>query len=547
MVSSEFSPDEEQILKKHFSNTDLDVFAVTTPLQVDRGALMSRYSRTDKSMRRVFLNEFLDNENRGKAFYKKVLQEYGDESVAELGEAQIAIEGLSNIAIKKIEDRRIGLSYLEKSSRYVKWDRKVNGRYRFYRDSKIAESRFADLYEDACNLSFDVYSKNIEPMIGYVREIYSIEKCMFKDPADGREKLFPKIKGDTEMAENIYQRSTKAKALDVLRGLLPASTMTNVGITGNGRAFEYLLTIMSSSELCEEQDLVSKIKTELDAMIGSFVERVDGKYGISLQQYLKSIRSESKKAAKSMKIVSLEGMHTKLVEKESEAVAVNKIITGVMYEQSDGASYSQILRHVKAMPDVEKDRIIKRLAHLRKNRRQRPPRAFEATYYTFDLCNNFGMFRDLHRHRVLTMGRQLLTTDHGYDMPREVTDLGMGEEFSGCMQNTKSVFEQIRKRYPEQAQYVVNFAYNYPYYMRLNLREATHLIELRTMPQGHTDYRHVAQQMLQRIEKIHPRLAPIIKFADVNEYDLERFRSETRAAEKAAQRTRHDASQKVSV
>ena len=134
---SEFSDSEKEILSKHFSNVDDSVFAVITPKQVDRGALMSRYSRSDKSMRKIFLDEFLQNENRGEEFYNRVLLEYGDDSVAELGEAQIAIEGLSNIAVKKIEDRRIGLSYLEKSSRYVAWDKKINGEYKFFKEHEI--------------------------------------------------------------------------------------------------------------------------------------------------------------------------------------------------------------------------------------------------------------------------------------------------------------------------------------------------------------------------------------------------------------------------
>jgi thymidylate synthase ThyX len=186
---SEFSPKEKKILSNHFSNSDEGVFAIITPKQVDRGALMSRYSRTDKSMRRIFLDEFLKNKNRGEEFYNRVLLEYGDDSVAELGEAQIAVEGLSNIAVKKIEDRRIGLSYLEKSSRYVAWNKKVKGSYRFYKDPDLMKSRFADLYLDTCNFSFDVYSKNIEPMIKYVREKYPIEKYSFKDSQDGKEKL----------------------------------------------------------------------------------------------------------------------------------------------------------------------------------------------------------------------------------------------------------------------------------------------------------------------------------------------------------------------
>ncbi|MBI5377516.1 MAG: FAD-dependent thymidylate synthase, partial [Thaumarchaeota archaeon] len=167
---SEFSDSEKEILAKHFSNVDDSVFAIITPRQVDRGALMSRYSRSDKSMRKIFLDEFLQNENRGEEFYNRVLLEYGDDSVAELGEAQIAIEGLSNIAVKKIEDRRIGLSYLEKSSRYVSWDKKVNGEYKFFKEPEIMNSKFADAYLESCNLDFDVYSKNIPSMISHVQE-----------------------------------------------------------------------------------------------------------------------------------------------------------------------------------------------------------------------------------------------------------------------------------------------------------------------------------------------------------------------------------------
>ncbi|KAF6242934.1 thymidylate synthase [Nitrosopumilus sp. b1] len=532
---SEFSDKEKKILADHFSNTDDSVFAIITPRQVDRGALMSRYSRTDKNMRRVFLDEFLKNENRGEEFYNRVLIEYGDDSVAELGEAQIAIEGLSNIAVKKIEDRRIGLSYLEKSSRYVTWNKKVNGEYRFYRDPDLMKTKFADDYIDACNFSFDVYSKSIEPMIKYVREKFPIEKYTFKDSNDGKEKLFSKLKNeqDIKSANMIYNGSTKAKALDILRGLLPASTLTNVGITGNGRAFEYLLTILYSSNLKEEQDLASKIKVELDTTIKSFVRRSNDKYGKALQDYLNDIKKLAKKNAKelSQKNISTKSI-TKLVEYESETSAMNKIISASLYEQSPSLTYKIILDAVKKIPVTKKKKIIESLAKLRKNRRHRPSRAFEMTNYTFDLINNFGMFRDFHRHRALTLERQLLTTDHGYVTPKEISILNMEKEYKECMDKTKNVFNKIRTKYPEQAQYVVNFAYNYPYFMRLNLREAAHLIELRTVPQGHVDYRKVAQDMFKQINKAHPTLAKIIKFADMNEYELERFESEKRTEEK---------------
>ena len=528
---SEFSIKEKKILSKHFSNTDGDVFAIITPKQVDRGALMSRYSRTNKSMRRIFLDEFLKNKTRGEEFYNRVLLEYGDDSVAELGEAQIAIEGLSNIAVKKIEDRRIGLSYLEKSSRYVAWNKKEKGKYRFYRDSEIMKSRFADIYEETCNFSFDVYSKNIEPMVNYVREKYPIEKYSFKDSTDEKEKLFSKLKndGDVKSANMIYKGSTKAKALDILRGLLPASTLTNVGITGNGRAFEYLLTILGSSELKEERDLASKIKKELDTTIKSFVRRADDKYGKAFQNYLNDIKNKSKSITlKEIKSKPIIGEMTNLVDYELEKIAMDKIITSIFYEQSPSTSYQNILQQVKKISKEKKIKIINEFVKLRTNRRHRPSRAFENIYYTFDLCNNFGMFRDLHRHRALTLERQLLTTDHGYNIPNEIKILGFEKDFKDSMNKTKETFEKIRRKYPEQGQYVVNFAYNYPYFMKFNLREACHLIELRTVPQGHADYRKVAQQMFKQINKVHPNLSKIIKFVDLKEYELERFESEKR-------------------
>jgi len=533
-MQERFSDSERKKLLKHFSNIDSSVFAITTPKQVDRGALMSRYSRTDKTMRKIFLDEFIKNQNRGEEFYKRVLLEYGDDSVAELGSAQIAIEGLSNIAVKKIEDRRIGLSYLEKSSRYVAWDKKINGRYKFYREPVLIKSRFADDYLDACNLDFEVYSKNIQPMLKLIRESDPIENYKFKDH-DNVEKKFSQLKheNDIKSANMIYRAATKAKALDALRSLLPASTLTNVGITGNGRAFEYLLIILFSSKLAEEKQLAEKIKRELDTTIKSFVSRSNDKYGKAFQKYLQNIKGISLKLARNhIQGKPILGNRVKLVEFEPETRSINSIVTALIYEQSPSISFKQIFKNVKKIDKKSKIKIIEQLSNARQNRRHRPPRAFEMVDYTFDLLTNFGMFRDLHRHRALTLERQLLTTDHGFDTQKEIVKLGIEKDFKDCMYFTKSIFQKMRNRFPDQSQYIVNFAYNYPYYMRFNLREATHLIELRTVPQGHADYRKVVQKMYYLINKKHPTLSKIMKFVDLNQYDLERFESEKRTEEK---------------
>lgn len=534
ILLSEFTPSEQETLLKHFSNYDDSVFAITTPRQVDRGALMSRYSRTDKSMRRIFLDEFLPNENRGEEFYNKVLIEYGDDSVAELGIAQIAIEGISNIAVKKIEDRRIGLSYLEKSSRYVAWDKKLHGEYKFHREPTIMQSRFADAYITSCNLDFDTYSKNIENMLKFIREKEPIDKLRFVESESGKEILFSKLKNeqDVKSAIFIYNATTKAKALDILRGLLPAATLTNVGISGNGRSFEYLLTILFSSKLEEEKTIAEKIKHALDSTIKSFVRRSTDKHGLSMQQYLETLQETTHKIGRKHRVYSKHiGDLVKLIDYESESKAKDKIIAAILYE-SQAAPYGEILSKIRKMDVETKSQIIKEFVKKRQNRRQRPSRAFEMTQYTFDIIGNFGMFRDLHRHRVLTLERQLLTTDHGFTIPKEIIELGINKEYVECMKQSKHVFDSMRKKYPQQAQYVVNFTYNYPFFINMNLREAVHLIELRTIPQGHIDYRRVAQKMFMLIQRVHPNLSQMIKFVDLKSYELERFESEKKIAEK---------------
>ncbi|HEX7032524.1 MAG TPA: FAD-dependent thymidylate synthase [Nitrososphaera sp.] len=535
-----FTEEEKAVLKGHFSNADKAVFAITTPRQVDRGALMSRYSRTDKTMRRVFLDEFAKNPNRGEEFYRRVLLEYGDDSVAELGEAQVAVEGVSNIAAKKIEDRRIGLSYLEKSSRYVAFDQKVSGHYRYIREAGIMQSSHADRYIQACDLSFDTYSRGIQPLQSFLREREPIERFSFFDSGVQKEVPFGKLKEekDIKTAERIYNVTIRAKAFDLLRGLLPASTMTNIGITGNGRAFEYLLTLMYGSRLKEVRSIADQLFGELNAVIPSFIRRANDKYGHALQDYIAKTEGAINRLAKSY----LSGVPTeekpelvRLIDFEDNFQAEVKVASAILYEQAYGQSLNAITSYVKSMAAEERHKIIRTYTEFRTNRRHRPGRAFEMVDYTFELFTNFGMFRDLHRHRVLTMERQLLSTRHGYDLPQELIDAGLDKDFKDCMYTTKQAYEVIAKTMPEEAQYVVNFAYRYPYFVKMNLREACHMIELRTAPQGHPDYRITCQKMYNEIKRVHPVLGEGIRFADMNTYELERFDSEKKTEKKRQQ------------
>ena len=533
----DFSKEERLLLNSHFSNTDRRVFAIITPRQVDRGALMSRYSRTDKTMRRIFLDEFIKNPNRGQEFYERVLLEYGDDSVAELGEAQVAIEWISNIAAKNIEDHRVGLSYLEKSSRYVAFDRKINGHYKYCREENIMQSPFADQYIQACDYAFDVYSKNIQPMQKFISETEPIDRFLFFDFISKQETAYSDLKNqkDIESAQRVYNSTIKSKTLDALRGLLPASTLTNLGITGNGRAFEYLLSTMFASSLKEMKTLASQLHAELDLVIPAFIRRANDKYGQALQAYLTDTRSTVTELAhyhiKNIK-VDKNPYSVKLLNYEDNCEAEIKVASAILYEQADGQSLEKISQYIRSLPAYDRKKIIQTYTKLRANRRQRPGRAFEMVEYTFEMFTNFGMFRDLHRHRILTMERQLLSTRHGYDIPAEIIKLGISKDFKDCMYKCNEVYEMISKKYPTEAQYVVNLAYKYPYFVKLNLREACHMIELRTIPQGHPDYRKVCQKMYKQIKHVHPMLSKGIKFVDLRKYELERFFAEKNVEKK---------------
>ena len=528
----EFTDEEASRLEGHFSNTTGDIFVITTPNQVDRGALMSRYSRSSKSMRRVFLDEFLNNPDRGKKFYERVLMEYGDDSVAELGMAQVAMEGLSNIAAQKIEDRRIGLSFLEKSSRYVSWSAKSGGRYVYYRGPDIMESRHEKIYEDACDLSFDTYAYSLPLVKAHITEAYPIDDFPFRDSSSFADKPFSELTAEVDIksAERAYRNATNSMALDLLRGLLPASTLTNLGVAGNGRAFEYLISTLKSSRLHEERDLGDRLASELKSTMGPFIRRASEKYGKLLEEYLTELRHAS--GVPRSAIAPAAENRVRLVSYDPQRDALDTVVAGLLYENSD-YTFEDLRRVVsERMSDQQKRDTVQTFADLRKNRRQRPPRAFELVSYVFDMVNNFGMFRDMHRHRVLTLQRQLLDTKHGFDVSPELEEAGCSRDFAECVKRSGEAYEQMAKTDATMAQYVVNFAYRYQYMMRVNLRELCHLVELRTLPQGHQDYRDAARRMYEQVCDIHPILSQIMKFVDTGIYRMGRIGPEKRTMSK---------------
>jgi hypothetical protein len=276
--------------------------------------------------------------------------------------------------------------------------------------------------------------------------------------------------------------------------------------------------------------LSDQLYEELNLIIPSFVYRAKNQHGMSMQNYLRNTNDVILKMAKEhlshIKInPNLECVN--LIFNEDNTEAEVKIASSILFEQAAGHTLTKIIEYVRSLPIEDRHKIIKTYTSLRTNRRQRPGRAYEMTEYTFEMLTNFGMFRDLHRHRILTLERQLLSTRHGYDVPKEISDLGILDDFKDCMYKCNEVFQILANDdYPEEAQYVVNFAYKYPFFIKLNLREATHMIELRTLSQGHPDYRYVCQEIFKKIRNIHPILSEGIRFVDLKDYSLERLSSE---------------------
>jgi len=545
-MTAEFTAEEKARLAPFFTNLDRSTFGLRLPQEV-AGALFSRYSRSAKSLRRTFLDEFLGDPELGlkdllgaqtnasddsaalkkaRAFYERVLVGYGDDSVAQLGGAHLACENVSNVAVKFLEDARIGIAPLEKSTRYVRFDQKdAAGNYLFYREQKIMASRHRDAYLEVMNLLFDTYSKQMEPMLECVARSLPIDQLGVRDPTSGKALPYEEAKKDDRLrrwAETAYRATVRAHACDVLRSYLPAATLTNVGMFGVGQAFEYLISKFYSHELSEMKELAGAMHGELNQLIPSFVKRAQP------NEYLIGTSAAAKALAAKMANVQQLATNEPVILVDYDSAAEEKALAGILY--SHARHSLEQLRQIAARMSAEERRLIltEHFAR-RRHRRDKLGRAFENVYYTFDILGNLGLYRDLQRHRILTQERQAYTTVHGYDTPPEIEEAGFKKEFDACMQRAADIYEKIYRDLPSEAQYVVPFAYKIRWYMKMNLREGLHMVELRTMPQGHPDYRFICQEMWRKIQEVHPTLAEAGKFIDWRKYRLGRLQSEMRS------------------
>lgn len=535
----EFSETQLKILEKYVSNTSSHIFVLRNLPEVIKGALFSRYSRSSLGLRSLLLKEFISNEDeaafaaivgkksdneeknqtdqtaairKAQNFYDRILDGYGDDSIGELGGTHVAIENVSMLAAKLLEDSRIGGSPLEKSTRYVYFDQKVNGEYLFYREPVLMTSAYRDLFIDTSNMLFDTYSRLIPPLTALIDE---------KQPKD------------PNVSKVAYTASLRAKVLDCLRGLLPAGTLTNMGIYGNGRFYEQLLHKLHTSNLAEMQDIGKRMHEEISKVMPSFIRRSDLNHHThqDFSRFFCAMNAELNAVAeRNIEYIDRSTEPgVKLIGSDPECV--QKVAAALLFSHTD-RGLNDLNNYCKRLPEEELARILDAGCGSRENRRHKSPRALEHANFTFEIVADFGVYRDLHRHRMLTQERQLLCCDYGFYVPQEIVGTDMENEYLAAMHKAKEVYDLIAAELPEEAQYLVPMAYNVRWYFQVNLRALQWLCELRSAAAGHTSYRLVAQQMARQVSEAFPAFERYFKFVDYDGYDLGRLGQEQRKVEK---------------
>ncbi len=526
--SETFTPEETRALAPYFTNTDRPVFVLRNLPETVKGALFARYSRSAKSVRRLFLDEFLGEMGadahaeppdtavgtaRADTLYARVLNEYGDDSVAQLGGAHIACEGVSNVLTKVLEWGRL-MAYLEQSTRYVPYTSRPGGRWKYHVPAELDGSPLRETFVTTLDHAFETYARWIPAMEAHFRAKY------------------PKAPEDSDA---VYKSVIRAKALDTLRGLLPAATTSNVGLFGTGQAFEALLLRMFAHPLEEVRGCAQQMLTELRRVIPAFLARLDQPHrgGRWIDYFAQTSHAFAATAAPFVgDAIAEERDEVTLTDFDPDGEI--KVVAAALYNAS-ALPDDQLIALARGLSGDDRAALLSAYVGTRANRRHKPGRAFERTSYRFDILVDYGAFRDLQRHRLLTLDWQPLSARHGCTEPAAIEEAGALDDWRAVMAQSAALYERlIEGGLPDAAPYAVVMAYRIRFYMDMNAREAMHVIELRTSPQGHPSYRRVCQLMHRAIaEKAgHRAIAAAMQFVDHSSVELERLQSERNLAQK---------------
>jgi thymidylate synthase ThyX len=436
---------------------------------------------------------------------------------------------------KVIEDCRIGGSPIEESTRYVLYDVKKNGRWRYVCPANIKQSRLGKAFVDNMDFLFETYAAMVEPMQDLFRKRLTADAFQIEVERNGKIQKAGRssLEGDNEIKAHriAYSFTIRSAACDVLRCILPACTQANVGLVGNGRFYSGLITKLLSHDLDEAHELAASIRKALNTQIPTFIKRADR------NDYMAGNHHKMRKLCQELfATVQIEtSAEVELLTDRPEDQHIN-LLSNMIFPYVQHSS-CQIRGIVKALPEERKKQILGTYIGSRQSKRDRAGRALEYGYpIQFDILAGFAEYRDLQRHRMLTQQRQDLGIDLGYSVPEEIEEIGMGSKVQECFERTESLHRDFKREgMEEEAQYATLFNHFIRWNVGMNLRELGHMVELRTQKAGHPKYRRTAQMMARQYLKRQPEMEPVLQFVDYNDYDggITRADQEARTARKS--------------
>ena len=494
------------------------------------GALCSRASRANEYLLRVFYDEYLLpiikgediklakelehtinflhnhgfknilNNQRAQQFYARWLAQYGDDSIAQITGTHVVCWGISQVAMKFVEDQRIGLEPIEKSTRFVNFGKKVNGKYLYYTPKPDLERLgLLEEYKATLDNLFDTYVALLPRLMIWLKKNF-----------DEKDSVLEK------------------KAFDALRGLLPMATLGQVAFRGNAQAFEYLINRTAKHPLGELRWFAEALKQELDKEIPSLLLRLSDEKSQKYQEYLNERYDAVHKELPRIRFRDEIKTGVELVE--FDPLSEDKILTGIIFKESN-YSWDEARLVIGSLSFENKKKLFSKYLLNRNARWQKVGRAFENSYLRFEIVMDIGAYRDLHRHRMMTQERQRFSTHHGYEVPEEVQEAGLSAQFSEALEKTKELFKKLEAEDVELAQYVVPLAYRIRFYQYQNFRQLFWETELRTSSQGHPNYRFIEQEKYRLVKERFPLIAEFM-LVDTNQYNVARRGTEEKTEEK---------------
>lgn len=507
MHGETFNADEQAILAPYVTNLDRPVFALQHLPEEVIAVLFAYYSRSRDSLRRNLLNlitagdldlldqpptattdmsEFTHAQDKARQFHEKWVVGYGHASVAEHAVAHLAIENVSIVASKVIEDMRLA-SYTEKSTRYVEFDTT-----HYYSLPELHHTEAAALYHDTVKMLFRTYKTLLPRLIAAIKQ---------------------DLPCSPKQTERGHHNACRAKALDLLRYLLPAGTLTNLGMTINGRALEHLLTKMLSHPLPEVQHVGALIKTEAQRIIPTLLKYANrNHYMAETDDAMRAMVADLTAPENLQDDPAVRLVHA---PEDAETLLVAAILYGYSHH-----SWPHILTYVRTLSDERRAQVIDEYL-CRRGPHDAPLRALEHLTYTFEVLVDYGAYRDIHRHRMATQTRQLPSPQHGYSTPEDIIRYGIQDEFDAGMTQAAAAYEQLAREQPHLAPYILPLAYRCRVLITWNLRAMHHFVQLRSAKQGHTSYRRIAQDIYRTLAQHHPLLARYMR-VDLADYALAR-------------------------